>query len=82
MPYARCDLRDPDSIDELLETAGSGCDDLARMAGLPGTWPAVDVLNVNFLGMRHLIRGMLDRLIPGGSVVPTSSELSSMQRHT
>ncbi|MBI3227638.1 MAG: coniferyl-alcohol dehydrogenase [Mycolicibacterium cosmeticum] len=71
--YVPCDLRDPQSIDTLLRTVGSGWDVVAHVAGLPGTWPALDVLNVNFLGMRQVVHGMLSRLNPGGSVVVVAS---------
>jgi NAD(P)-dependent dehydrogenase (short-subunit alcohol dehydrogenase family) len=81
LSYVRCDLRDPASIDELLAQAGTGWDVLAHVAGLPGTWSAVDVLNVNFLGMRHLVLGMLDRLNPGGSVVVVASTAGMLWQH-
>lgn len=79
--YVRCDLRDPSSIDTLLTTVGAGWDVLAYVAGLPGTRPAVDVLNVNFLGMRHLVRGMLGLLNPGGSVVVVASTAGMLWQH-
>jgi NAD(P)-dependent dehydrogenase (short-subunit alcohol dehydrogenase family) len=81
LSYARCDLRDPAIIDQLLAQAGTGWDVLAHVAGLPGTRAAVDVLNVNFLGMRHLVRGMLDRLNPGGSVVVVASTAGMLWQH-
>jgi NAD(P)-dependent dehydrogenase (short-subunit alcohol dehydrogenase family) len=79
--YVHCDLRDPHSIDELLRTVGSGWDALAHVAGLPGTRPAIDVLNVNFLGMRQLVTGMLPRLKPGGSVVVVASTAGTLWQH-
>ena len=79
--YVRCDLREPASIEDLIKTAGPGWDVLAHVAGVPGTWPAVDVLNVNFLGMRHLVRGMLDQLNPGGSAVVVASTAGMLWQH-
>ena len=79
--FAQCDLRDPASIDDLIKTAGPGWDILAHVAGLPGTWPAVDVLNVNFLGMRRLVRGMLDQLNPGGAIVVVASTAGMLWQH-
>ena len=71
--HARCDLRDPNSIDELLSQIGSGWDMLAHVAGIPGTAPAADVLRVNYLGMRLMTEGMLPMLRQGGSVVTVAS---------
>ena len=79
--FLRCDLRDPASIDDLLNSVGSGWDVLAHVAGLPGTWPAIDVLNVNFLGMRRLVHGMLGRLNPGGSAVVVASTAGMLWQH-
>ena len=79
--YLHCDLRDPASIDDLLKAVGPGWDALAHVAGLPGTWPAIDVLNVNFLGMRRLVRGMLGLLNPGGSVVVVASTAGMLWQH-
>lgn len=71
--HAKCDLRDPNSIDELLGGIGSGWDMLAHVAGIPGTAPAADVLRVNYLGMRLMTEGMLPMLRQGGSVVTVAS---------
>jgi NAD(P)-dependent dehydrogenase (short-subunit alcohol dehydrogenase family) len=71
--YAQCDLRDADSIRELLDQIGSGWDMLAHVAGIPGTAPAPDVLKVNYLGMRLMTEGMLPLLRQGGSVVAVAS---------
>jgi NAD(P)-dependent dehydrogenase (short-subunit alcohol dehydrogenase family) len=71
--YAQCDLRDADSIRELLDRIGAGWDMLAHVAGIPGTAPAVDVLKVNYLGMRLMTEGMLPLLRQGGSIVAVAS---------
>jgi NAD(P)-dependent dehydrogenase (short-subunit alcohol dehydrogenase family) len=68
-----CDLRDPRQIDDLVAELGSGWDVLAYVAGLPGTFPAVDVLLVNYLGMRLTIEGMLPKMRPGGSMIIVAS---------
>ena len=70
---ALCDLRDADSIQELLCGMGDEWDMLAHVAGVPGTAPAADVLKVNYLGMRLMVEGMLPRLRAGGSVVVIAS---------
>jgi NAD(P)-dependent dehydrogenase (short-subunit alcohol dehydrogenase family) len=71
--YALCDLRDANSIRELLDRIGAGWDMLAHVAGLPGTRPAADVLKVNYLGMRLMTEGMLPLLRQGGSIVAVAS---------
>ena len=71
--YRQCDLRDADHIGALLADIGSGWDMLAHVAGIPGTAPASDVLNVNYLGMRLMAEGMLPLLTEGGSIVTVAS---------
>jgi NAD(P)-dependent dehydrogenase (short-subunit alcohol dehydrogenase family) len=69
----QCDLRDASSIRALLDQIGAGWHMLAHVAGIPGTAPAVDVLTVNYLGMRLMTEGMLPLLRQGGSVVAVAS---------
>lgn len=71
--YQHCDLRDAERISGLLAGIGSGWDMLAHVAGIPGTAPAADVLNVNYLGMRLMTDGMLPLLREGGSIVTVAS---------
>lgn len=71
--HLTCDLRDANSITELLGEIGGGWDVLAHVAGIPGTAPAADVLRVNYLGMRLMIEGMLPLLRQGGSAVAVAS---------
>jgi NAD(P)-dependent dehydrogenase (short-subunit alcohol dehydrogenase family) len=71
--HLQCDLRDASSIRALLDQIGAGWDMLAHVAGIPGTAPAVDVLTVNYLGMRLMTEGMLPLLRQGGSVVAVAS---------
>ena len=71
--HLTCDLRDPNSVNETLTELGDGWDILAHVAGIPGTAAAGDVLSVNYLGMRHMVEGMLPRMRSGGSVVTVAS---------
>ena len=71
--YRQCDLRDAKRIGTLLADIGPGWDMLAHVAGIPGTAPAADVLNVNYLGMRLMAEGMLPLLREGGSIVTVAS---------
>jgi NAD(P)-dependent dehydrogenase (short-subunit alcohol dehydrogenase family) len=71
--FRHCDLRDAERIGALLADIGAGWDMLAHVAGIPGTAPAADVLNVNYLGMRLMAEGMLPLLNQGGSIVTVAS---------
>jgi NAD(P)-dependent dehydrogenase (short-subunit alcohol dehydrogenase family) len=71
--YRQCDLRDAERVRMLLADIGTGWDMLAHVAGIPGTAPAADVLNVNYLGMRLMVEGMLPLLREGGSIVTVAS---------
>jgi NAD(P)-dependent dehydrogenase (short-subunit alcohol dehydrogenase family) len=68
------DLRDPERID----AAVAGMEEvhaLVNCAGLPQTFPALDVLKVNFLGLRHLTESLLPRM-PRGSAVASVASLA------
>ncbi len=69
----RVDIGDPDSIDQAIESLDGTVDVLCNVAGLPQTKPAIDVLRVNFLGLRHLTESLAVRMAPGGSVTSVSS---------
>lgn len=71
--HAQCDLRDPAAITALLEKIGSGWDTLAYVAGVPGTADPMDILKVNYLGMRLIAEGMLPVMRHGGAIVTVAS---------
>lgn len=79
--HLECDLRDADAIDRLLQRAGPNWDVLAYVAGVPGTAPALDVLAVNYLGLRRLAEGMLPQMRAGGAVVAVASTAASAWPH-
>ncbi len=75
------DLSDPASIEAAVASADGPYDALINNAGVPpreGT--AALVLNVNFIGFRHFLFGMLGNLEPGGAVVNTASRAGAMWR--
>jgi len=79
--WIRTDLGDPASIDAAIAATGGRFDALINNAGLPprrGT--AEQVLNVNFLGLRRFVNGMLDQLAPGASIVNTASRAARLWR--
>jgi NAD(P)-dependent dehydrogenase (short-subunit alcohol dehydrogenase family) len=73
--YFEVDLRDASAIEELVaETARGGpIDRLFYCAGLPGTKPRVDVMAVNFVGLRHTIETAVPHMPRGGAAVGISS---------
>ncbi len=73
--YLEVDLRDPRAIEQMVaDVAGSGpIDRLFYCAGLPGSFPAVDVMLVNFLGQRHTIEHCAPRMPRTGAIASISS---------
>jgi NAD(P)-dependent dehydrogenase (short-subunit alcohol dehydrogenase family) len=71
--FQQTDLKDPASIDAAVEGIGGQIDALFNCAGLPQTFPALDVMKVNFIGMRYWIEKWIPRIRPGGGVATVSS---------
>ena len=67
------DLRDPASIDAAIAKIGGKVDALFNCAGLPQTAPAMDVMKVNFIGMRHMTEQVLPLMSEGSAIVTISS---------
>jgi NAD(P)-dependent dehydrogenase (short-subunit alcohol dehydrogenase family) len=67
------DLRDWNSIDAATLAVGGEIDALFNCAGLPQSFPARDVMQVNFLGIRHWTNRWLPKLKSGSGVVTISS---------
>ncbi len=70
-----CDLGDPSSIDQAVAALPERIDVLMNCAGVPngGRFSALDVMRVNWLGLRHLTEAVLDRVPDGGAVVHIAS---------
>ena len=71
--FTAMDLRDPASIDAVIASIGGEIDVLINCAGLPQTFPAIEVMKVNFLGLRHFTEGWLPKIRKGGAIVNISS---------
>lgn len=71
--FRTMDLKDPASIDAAVAGIGGGIDALFNCAGLPQTFPAVDVMKVNFIGMRYWTESWIPRMKSGGAVVTVAS---------
>jgi NAD(P)-dependent dehydrogenase (short-subunit alcohol dehydrogenase family) len=71
------DLRDPASIEAgvaAIAKSGNGkIDALFNCAGLPTAFPAMDVMKVNFLGLRHLTEAVLPLMGEGGAIASIAS---------
>lgn len=67
------DLKDPASIDAAAAAIGGEIDALFNCAGLPQTFPALDVMKVNFIGMRHWTETWIPRMRRGGAVATIAS---------
>lgn len=71
--FTQTDLRDPASIDAAVKKIGGKVDALFNCAGLPQTFPALDVMKVNYAGTRHLTEQVLPLMSKGGAIVSISS---------
>lgn len=71
--FVPCDLSDPGQIDDALRRVGGPVDALFNCAGLPTTAPGQKVMQVNFLGHRHLTEAIIPTMKPGGAVAFISS---------
>ena len=73
--YVRCDLGDPASIEVAVGALPDRVDVLMNCAGIPGKtrFSDLQVLQVNFLGLRMLTEAVFSRIPSGGSVVNIAS---------
>ncbi|GIX30209.1 MAG: 3-alpha-hydroxysteroid dehydrogenase [Porticoccaceae bacterium] len=67
------DLRDPASVDAAVAAVGGPIDALFNCAGLPNTFPPMDVMKVNYIGTRHLTERVIPLMSRGGAVASISS---------
>jgi NAD(P)-dependent dehydrogenase (short-subunit alcohol dehydrogenase family) len=71
--FTQVDLKDWSSIDRAVESIGGEIDALFNCAGLPQTFPALDVMRVNFMGIRHWTEQWLPRIKRPGAIASISS---------
>lgn len=71
--YLECDLTQEAAILRTCAAIEGPIHGIAHVAGVPGTWPGPAVMQVNYLGGRRLIEGLMPKLADGGSVVLVSS---------
>jgi NAD(P)-dependent dehydrogenase (short-subunit alcohol dehydrogenase family) len=71
--FTQVDLRDPAAIDAAVAGIGGKVDALFNCAGLPQTAPPLDVMKVNYLGMRRVTEQVLPLMSEGAAIVSISS---------
>lgn len=73
--YVEADLGDPASIDEAVGRIPAVVDVVMNCAGIPGgtRFSPIEVIKVNYLGLRHLTEALLPRIPAGGAVVNIAS---------
>lgn len=73
--FHEVDLRDPAAIEQMVAaTAAAGpIDRLFYCAGLPGTMDKLDVMKVNWIGLRHTVETAVPHMPRDGAVVAISS---------
>lgn len=73
--FHRCDIGDKASIDETVDRLPQRIDALVNCAGVPngGRFSGIEVMRVNWLGMRHLTEAVLSRMKAGAAVVHVAS---------
>ena len=71
--FNQVDLRDPASIEAGVAAVGGKIDALFNCAGMAQGNPPLDVMKVNFIGLRHLTEQVLPLMGEGGAIVSIAS---------
>jgi NAD(P)-dependent dehydrogenase (short-subunit alcohol dehydrogenase family) len=71
--FLQTDLSDPVAVDGAIAAIDGPVDALFNNAGVADTLPPETVFAVNFLALRRLSEGLLDRIPAGGAIVNTAS---------
>jgi len=71
--FLQTDLSDPKAVDAAIAAIDGPVDVLFNNAGVADTLPSETVFKVNFLALRKLSEGLLDRIPEGGAIVNTAS---------
>lgn len=75
--FVKADLSDPSAIDAAIAQLPQQIDGLVNTAGVPGTADRDLVAKVNYLGLRHLTEGLVNRMPKGASIVNFASILGA-----
>jgi len=71
--FHQVDLCDPALIDQAVDAIDGEIDALFNCAGLPQTFGAIDVMKVNFIGMRCWTEKWLPKIRRGGAIATITS---------
>jgi NAD(P)-dependent dehydrogenase (short-subunit alcohol dehydrogenase family) len=71
--FSRCDLREPAQIDDTIAKIGKVVNGLFNCAGLPNTFADLDVMLVNFCGLRQLTEAVIPLMIEGSAIASIAS---------
>ena len=71
--YTQCDLRDPEQIAATAARIGHVVNALFNCAGLPNTFSELDVMLVNFCGLRALTEAVIPLMVEGAAVASIAS---------
>ena len=71
--FSQCDLRDPAQIDDAVAKIGKIVNGLFNCAGLPNTFPELDVMLVNFCGLRAVTEAVVPLMIEGSAIASIAS---------
>ncbi|NML05808.1 coniferyl-alcohol dehydrogenase [Sphingomonas sp. G-3-2-10] len=71
--FNNVDLRDPASIEAGVAAIDGEIHALFNCAGLPASLPPMDIMKVNFIGLRHLTEQVLPRMKPGAAIASIAS---------
>jgi NAD(P)-dependent dehydrogenase (short-subunit alcohol dehydrogenase family) len=74
--FRQVDLRHSASIDAGVAKLPGKIDALFNCAGLPQTFPALDVMKVNYIGTRYLTERVTSMMSVGGAIVSVASTAS------
>ena len=71
--FSPCDLREPAQIDATIAKIGKIVNALFNCAGVPNTFPDLEVMLVNFCGLRHLTEAVIPLMIEGSAIASIAS---------
>jgi NAD(P)-dependent dehydrogenase (short-subunit alcohol dehydrogenase family) len=71
--FTECDLREPAQIGDAINKIGKIVNGLFNCAGLPNTFAPLDVMLVNFCGLRQLTEAVIPNMIEGSAIACIAS---------
>ncbi len=71
--FTSVDLREPSQIESAAAKIGTVVNALFNCAGVPNTFPPLDVMLVNFCGLRQLTEAVIPLMIEGSAIASVAS---------